>query len=267
MLDMHRVKPGTRVDLKDWPTKGKDFYRDRDAAEAEFESLRKELAELQYRLYAEGQRKLLVILQAMDAGGKDGTIRRVFEGVNPHGVQVTSFKVPSKRELAHDYLWRIHRDVPATGTIGVFNRSHYEDVLVVRVENLVPKSVWKMRYEQINQFERLLSETGTQILKFYLNISRKEQKERFQARLDEPKKRWKFSIGDLAKREKWDDYMEAYETVLTECSTSWAPWYVIPADQKWYRNVAISRIIVTTLRKMDPHFPQPEAALDGIRID
>jgi PPK2 family polyphosphate:nucleotide phosphotransferase len=267
MMKTHRVSPGSRIRLEQWPTSGKDFCPDRDAAEAEFKTLRKEFRELQFRLHAENERKLLIVFQAMDAGGKDGAIRRVFQGVNPQGVRVVSFKVPSSRELARDYLWRVHREVPDKGTIGVFNRSHYEDVLVVRVERLVPKSVWRARYEQINQFEKLLLDTGTTILKFYLHISQDEQKERFQARLDDPTRRWKFSLGDLEKRKKWDDYRLAYADAITRCSSDWAPWHIIPADQKWYRNLAISRVIVGTLRKMDPCFPQPDSALQDVELE
>jgi len=255
MSKQHQLKPGKKARLEEITTKGKQFAEDRSAAEEEFFALRDELAELQRRFYAEGRRKLLIVFQAMDAGGKDGTIRNVLRGVNPQGVRVTSFKAPSKNELSHDFLWRIHKAAPAAGMIGVFNRSHYEDVLVVRVDQLVPESVWKSRFEQINQFEQLLNDTGTTILKFYLHISKKEQKERFQARLEDPRKHWKFSREDVEKRKRWEDYMAAYEDALNRCSTIWAPWYVIPADQKWYRNLAVTRVIVSTLQQMDPQFP------------
>ena len=202
----------------------------------------------------------------MDAGGKDSTIRKVFEGVSPQGVRVTSFKAPSKRALARDFLWRIHKEVPGKGMIRVFNRSHYEDVLVVRVDSLVPESVWRQRYEQINRFEELVTETGTTILKFYLHISKKEQKERFEARLSDPTRHWKFSKGDLDKRAQWDDYMAAYQEALESCSTEQAPWFAIPADQKWYRNVAIARILVATLERLDPQFPAAEEGLDEIEV-
>ncbi|MFQ5401214.1 MAG: polyphosphate kinase 2 family protein [Anaerolineae bacterium] len=267
MPDTHRLKPERPIRLAEMPTKGKQFYPDREAAETEFRSLRRELAELQARLYAEGKHKLLVVLQAMDAGGKDGAIRRVFRGVNPQGVRVTSFKVPSKREMAHDFLWRIHREVPPKGMIGVFNRSHYEDVLVVRVHELVPESTWRPRFEHINQFEKLLTDTGTTLLKFYLHISPKEQKRRFQARLDDPTKHWKFSLEDLEKRKLWDTYMTAYEDVLNRCTTPWAPWYVIPADQKWYRNLAIARVIVNTIRELDPQYPEAEGDWRNLVIE
>ncbi|MEO8493546.1 MAG: polyphosphate kinase 2 family protein [Planctomycetota bacterium] len=267
MSNEHQLKPGKSTRLEAMQTKGKSFHDDRDSAEREFIELRDELADLQRCVYAEGKHKLLVVLQAMDAGGKDGTIRSVFRGVNPQGVRVTSFKQPSEDDMAHDFLWRIHRAVPATGMIGVFNRSHYEDVLVVRVENLVPKSVWEARFEQINQFERMLTETGTTILKFYLHISKEEQAERFQARLDDPKKNWKFSLDDLEKRKKWDEYMVAYEDLLNRATTDWAPWYVIPADQKWYRDLAIARVIVNTIRELKPKFPKATIDPGSIRVE
>jgi PPK2 family polyphosphate:nucleotide phosphotransferase len=248
-------------------TRGKDFHDEKAAAVAQFQALRERLIELQKRLYAEQKRKLLVILQAMDAGGKDGAINDVFRGVNVQGVDVTSFKVPTAEELAHDFLWRIHRAVPGSGMIGVFNRSQYGDVVVVRVDQLVPDSVWRARYEQINQFEKLLVETGTTILKFFLHISKKEQQKRFQERIDDPTKRWKFSRKDLRIRGQWDDYMAAYEDMLNRCTTEWAPWYVIPADQNWYRNLAIAKVIVDTLDRMDPRFPEPLDDISEIVIE
>lgn len=262
-----RLQPGQTIRLADTPSQGKQFYAgDKDTAVAEFKAARDEFVDLQQRFYADGRHKLLIVFQAMDAGGKDGTIRNVLRGVNPQGVRVHSFKVPSKEELAHDFLWRIHRVVPAQGMIGVFNRSHYEDVLVVRVHDIVPEAVWRPRYEQINAFEKLLGDTGTTILKFYLHISKEEQKERLQARLDDPSKHWKFSIEDLAKRELWNDYMAAYEEMLVNCSTPWAPWHVIPADQKWYRNLAITRIIVDALKQIDPQYPSPAADLSQVVV-
>ena len=267
MPHTHKLALKRPFTLEDLPTDGKQFHSDRDAAETEFKTLRKEFVQLQRQLYAEDKQKLLIVLQAMDAGGKDGTIRNILKGVNPQGVRVNSFKAPSKAELAHDFLWRIHKVVPARGMIGVFNRSHYEDVLVVRVHDLVPESVWRPRYTQINQFEKLLHDTGTRILKFYLHISKDEQKERFQARLDEPEKNWKFSLEDLEKRKFWPNYMAAYEEMLQECTTEWAPWYVIPANQKWYRNLTIMRTIVHTLREMNPQFPEAEENLDQIVIE
>jgi len=256
MPHTHRLKPGKKVKLADLSTRGKDFHKDRESAEEEFAELKKELVALQERLYAESKQKLLVVLQAMDTGGKDSTIRAVFSGLNPQGVQVTSFKEPTKEDLAHDFLWRIHKAVPASGYIGVFNRSHYEDIIVVRVANIFPESVWRPRYQQINQFEQLLAASGTRVLKFYLHISEDEQQKRLQERLDDPRKNWKFSPGDLAKRKEWKEYMEVYEDAFEQCTTDEAPWYVIPSDQKWYRNLAIVRVVVHALQEMDPQWPK-----------
>ncbi|MEW4489851.1 polyphosphate kinase 2 family protein [Thalassoglobus sp. JC818] len=262
----HRVDPGTDVQLKEIEADGKKLHDDRDAAEKEFKKYRKKIAELQARLYAEERQKLLIVFQAMDAGGKDGTTRAVFEGVNPQGVRVVSFKQPSHRELAHDFLWRIHFAVPPKGMIHVFNRSQYEDVLVVRVRELAPKEIWEPRFEQINQFEKYLSDTGTRILKFYLHITKDEQKERFEERIDIPEKNWKFSKQDLVKRGNWDHYRNAYEDVLSKCSTKHAPWYIIPANQNWYRNWVIAKTICHTLEEMDPQYPEPEDGLDDVVI-
>jgi PPK2 family polyphosphate:nucleotide phosphotransferase len=229
--------------------------------EAKLAKTIKRLDDLQYLLYAEKKRALLIVLQGMDAAGKDGTIRHVMSGVNPQGCSVTSFKVPNSEELAHDFLWRIHKVVPEKGMIGIFNRSHYEDVLVVRVHNLVPKEVWKARYDEINRFERNLEENDVKILKFFLHISRGEQESRFRERLHDPRKKWKFSKADASEREYWDDYVSAYEAVLSRCSTEYAPWFIIPSDHKWFRNLAISRIIVETLEEGDMHFPKsPESS-------
>jgi PPK2 family polyphosphate:nucleotide phosphotransferase len=266
MSDPHLLQPGKPISLSELSTRGRDFLDDRDKGEAEFFALRDELADLQHRLYAEGKRKLLVVFQATDAGGKDGAIRHVFRGVNSQGVRVTSFKAPTKEELAHDFLWRIHEVVPGVGMIGVFNRSHYEDVLIVRVDDLAPEEVWQPRYEQINQFEKLLHDTGTTIIKFFLHISKKEQKERFEERIENPRKRWKFSCEDLAKREQWDDYQMAYEEMLNRCTTPWAPWRVIPADQKWYRNYAICRALVQTLQGMELKYPQAIEELGCLKV-
>lgn len=267
MPKTHKLEPGRPFRLNDLPTAGKQFHPDRESAETEFRALRGEFVEYQRRFYADGKRKLLIVLQAMDAGGKDGTIRKITRGVNPQGVRVTPFKAPSKAALAHDFLWRIHKAVPGKGMMGIFNRSHYEDVLVVRVHNIAPEAVWRPRYAQINQFEKLLTDTGTTILKFYLHISKEEQKKRFQARLDDPTKHWKFSVEDLEKRKLWDDYMAAYEEMLRQCTTDWAPWYVIPADQKWYRNLTISRVMAQALRDLNPQYPEPEDDLTGIVVE
>ncbi|MEN8195234.1 MAG: polyphosphate kinase 2 family protein [Pseudomonadota bacterium] len=266
MPDTHALQPGQPVALGDIPTTAEVFAKDRAAARDEFRTLRRELIEWQRRLYAEGKQKLLIVLQAMDAGGKDGTIRNILKGVNPQGVRVESFKVPSKRELAHDFLWRVHRVVPGKGMITVFNRSHYEDVLVVRVEDIVPEAVWRPRFQAINDFERLLTESGTHILKFYLHISPGEQRERFKARLEVPEKHWKFSHADLDKAKDWDAYMVAYAEALEQCTTAAAPWHVVPADQKWYRNLAVMRTVVDRLRRMDPQYPPPEHDIKNVVI-
>jgi PPK2 family polyphosphate:nucleotide phosphotransferase len=267
MPEIHRLEPGRPVRLAGTSTRGRDFHTDRTAAEAEFAALRDDFIALQERLYAEDKRQLLLVFQAIDGGGKDGVIRNILSGVNPQGVRVTSFKVPTRPELARDFLWRIHQAVPGTGMIGVFNRSHYEDVLVVRVHNLVPEAVWRPRYDHINNFEKLLVDSGTTILKFYLHISKEEQRRRFQARLDDPRKHWKFSLEDVAKRQEWDDYVLAFEEMLNRCTTTWAPWHIIPGDQKWYRNLAVMRAIVDALQKMDPQFPAIKEDLSGVVLE
>lgn len=221
---------------------------------------------LQEALYAEGKHALLIILQGMDTSGKDGTIRHVFSTVDPQGVQVTSFKAPTPDELARDFLWRIHRAVPPKGIIGIFNRSHYEDVLIVRVHNLVPEAIWRERYDHINRFEELLSEHGTTILKFFLHISKAEQKKRLLERRDTPEKRWKFSLGDIRERAFWDDYQAAYEAVLTQCNTPYAPWHIVPADHKWYRNYVITRTVREALERLNPQFPQPESGIESVEV-
>lgn len=266
MPDTHRLTPGQPIVLSDCSTRGRDFRNDRDEAEQEFQKLREDFIELQSKLYAEGKQSLLIVLQAMDAGGKDSTIRKICQGVNPQGVEVTSFKKPSAAELAHDFLWRIHQAVPATGMVGIFNRSHYEDVLVVRVDNIEPEAVWRPRYQRINQFEEHLTACSTTVLKFFLHISKEEQKERFQDRLDRPEKNWKFDVGDLHKRSQWDDYQRAFEDMLNHCTTPHAPWHIIPSDQKWYRNVAVMRVIVDTMKRMNLQYPKSDD-LSGIMID
>jgi PPK2 family polyphosphate:nucleotide phosphotransferase len=260
------VSPGTQVKLADYDPNFSGNYQNKKSVKAELKDNRQRLQELQRVMWAEDKHTLLIVLQALDAGGKDGTIRHVMRGVNPQGCQVTGFKVPTKEELAHDFLWRIHKAVPRRGYIGIFNRSHYEDVLVVRVHDLAPEAVWQQRYEQINQFEKLLADTGTTILKFFLYISKEEQKERFEARLRDPAKNWKFSMGDVEERAYWDDYIRAFEDALSRCSTPWAPWYVIPANRKWYRNLVVSQIIVDTLEKLEMRYPPPLANAGEIVI-
>lgn len=266
MTQSFLIPPDTQVNLTDHDPGYSGDYRVKKDVKKELDRNREQLRELQRVLWAEGKHALLIVLQAMDAGGKDGTIRHVFRGVNPQGCSVTGFKVPTKEELAHDYLWRIHKATPRRGQIGIFNRSHYEDVLVVRVHNLVPEEVWSKRYEQINHFEKLLADSGTTILKFFLHISKDEQKKRFEARLQDPAKNWKFSMGDVDERGYWDDYQRAFEEALSRCSTPWAPWYVIPANHKWYRNLAVSRIIIETLKGLDMQYPPPLPNADQIVI-
>ncbi len=229
--------------------------RDKNSAVAQLEALREQIAEQQNKLYAEGKRSLLLVFQAMDTGGKDGAVKSLLTGVNPEGIAVTSFKVPSAEDLAHDFLWRIHQRTPARGMIGVWNRSHYEDVLVTRVHKLIDKATWETRYKDITAFEKLLVDSGTTILKFYLHIDLDEQKQRLQSRLDAPSKHWKFNEGDLKERALWHDYMEAYQDALAATSVEDAPWFVVPANKKWARNVAVAQIVLDTLKKMDPHYP------------
>ena len=262
----YRVKPGEKVDLDDWDPDDDGGF-EREDAEAETVELNLKLEALQEKLYAEGKHKVLVVLQAIDAGGKDSTIRKVFEHVNPQGVKVASFKKPTDLELSHDYLWRVHAKAPAAGEIVVFNRSHYEDVLVVRVHGFVPEKQWKRRYNHINAFEEMLSDEGTHIVKIFLHISKEEQRERFQDRLDVAEKNWKFAKGDLAERELWDDYQDAFTAMLEETSTEHAPWYVIPANRKWFRNRLISEILVDLLEDLDLQWPEAEEGLDGLVIE
>lgn len=266
-MNKYRVKPGSKVNLKKWdPDDNSEFNFSKKQGEKALPPLNKKLEYLQELLYAENKHKILIVLQAMDAGGKDGTIRQVYEGANPQGVKVKSFKRPTHEELSHDYLWRVHKHTPGNGEIVIFNRSHYEDVIVVRVNNLVPKKVWGKRYNHINNFEKMLADEGTTILKFYLNISKDEQKERFQERLDKKEKNWKFSLGDLEVRKKWGDYMRAYEDMLGKTSTEYAPWYIIPSNRKWYRNLVIASIIIDKLEKLNMKFPEPKDDLSQVII-
>jgi PPK2 family polyphosphate:nucleotide phosphotransferase len=240
---------------------------EKDDALSKLEKIREQLASLQYMLYAEGKRALLVVLQGIDAGGKDGTIKRVMTGMNPQGVTVTAFKAPDGAEKRHDYLWRVHNAIPEHGKIGIFNRSHYEDVLIARVHNLVPPAVWSKRYRQINDFERMLSENGVSVVKFLLYISKDEQARRFRARLEDPSKNWKFSQDDLRERQYWDQYIEAFHEALRKCSAPYAPWYVIPANKKWFRNYAVANILVHTLKSMKLAFPKSAGDLSHIEFE
>ncbi|MBP7934425.1 MAG: polyphosphate kinase 2 family protein [Phycisphaerae bacterium] len=267
-MNRYRVKPGEHIKLKEWDA---NQTHDCDGGKAEgrqrLADLGTELAHLQELLYAEHKHKLLIILQAMDTGGKDGTIRDVFHGVNPQGVKVASFKGPTPFELDRDYLWRVHLKVPAKGEMTIFNRSHYEDVLIARVHKLVPKEVWSRRFEHINAFEQMLADEGTVIRKFYLHIDLEEQKARIQSRLDDSRKNWKFNAADLEERKLWSDYMKAYEDVLEKTSTEWAPWYVVPANRKWYRNLVVAEVLVKTLKNLDMAFPKPAFDPLAYRVD
>ena len=267
-MKRYRIIPGSRVDLSEWdPNDTRAFAGSKQEAKKTLRALNDRLEPLQELLYAERKHKLLVILQAMDTGGKDGTIRHVFEGVNPQGVKVASFKAPSKEELDHDYLWRVHRRTPCSGEIMIFNRSHYEDVLVVRVHNLIPPEIWERRYEHINDFERMLANEGTEILKFYLHIGWEEQKERFRARLENRNKQWKFNLGDLEERKFWTEYMRAYEDMLSKTSTEEAPWYIVPANKKWYRNLVVATILVEKMEGLNMSYPDPEDNLSEVVIE
>ena len=260
------VQPGKKLKLNKLKTDDTGDFDDKEDAAAATQKNLEKLDELQELLYAEAKHAVLIVFQAMDGGGKDGAIEHVFSGVNPQGCQVTSFKVPTSLELAHDFLWRIHDAAPRKGMIGIFNRSHYESVLVERVHELVPEKTWKDRYDHINNFERLLADEGTMIIKFFLHISKDEQKRRMEARLEDKAKNWKFNVGDLKERDLWDDYMDAYEDALEKCSTEDAPWYVVPADKKWYRNWVVSDTIVRTLQSLGMKYPKPEPGLSKIVV-
>ncbi len=262
-----QVNPGSRFKLAKIDPRATPGFRDKAKAEAEMLRLTQRLEQLQADMWAENKHALLIVLQGMDTSGKDGTIRTVMSGVSPLGTRVTAFKVPTEEELDHDFLWRIHKAIPGKGEIGIFNRSHYEDVLVVRIHDVVPKLVWNARYEQINAFERLLAENGVVILKFFLHISKAEQKERLADRLNDPVKRWKFSLGDLEERKRWDEYMAAYQDAMSKCSTVHAPWHVVPADRKWYRNVAVASVIVEKLENLKIKVPVPDWDPRSIQIE
>jgi PPK2 family polyphosphate:nucleotide phosphotransferase len=267
-MDKYRVKPGAKVRLSKWdPDDQSEFKGDKEHGRAKVAKINDDLEALQDLLYGEHKHKVLVVLQAMDTAGKDGVIRSVFDGVNPQGVQVAAFKAPSAQELDHDYLWRVHQYAPGKGEMVIFNRSHYEDVLVVRVHNLAPKEVWSRRYEHINAFEKMLADEGTTILKFFLHISKDEQKARLQARLDDPEKHWKFAVGDLAERELWDQYMDAYNDAIEQTSTAWAPWYIVPANRKWYRDLVISTVLVKALKDLKMKYPENKDDLSKVVIE
>lgn len=262
-----QVPPGEPIRLSEFDARYHDPQFDKKSAKQQIKDNVQHLDNLGHRLYAENRRALLLVLQGMDTAGKDGTIRTVLRGVNPQICRIRSFKQPSHEEADHDFLWRVHRAVPRRGEVGIFNRSQYEDVLIVRVEELVPESEWRTRYDRINEFERLLVEGGITMLKCYLHVSKEEQRERLMARLDNPDKRWKFNHGDLETRAKWDEYMAAYEEALTRCNTEHAPWHIIPSDRKWARNLAVSQLVRETLERMNPQFPEAEDGLDEVEID
>ena len=261
------LPPGAEFHLHKLDPRQVEGDWNKDSAAVQIEANVAATRELAYRLYAEDRRSVLLVLQGMDTAGKDGTIRTVMTGINPQSCQIVPFKQPGPVELDHDFLWRIHLNTPRRGNIGIFNRSHYEDVLVVRVHNLVPKSEWETRYERINEFENLLVESGMVLIKCFLHVSKEEQRERLQARLDDPAKRWKFSLNDIAERKFWDDYQRAYEDALTRCNTSYAPWYVIPSDRKWYRNLVVSQLFREALEKMAPQIPPADPALEGVVVE
>lgn len=260
------LKPGETCDLANIESRIETDQYDKKSAYKKIEKNCEEMALLARKLYAENKRSLLLVLQAMDAAGKDSTVRTITRGVNPRSFQVYSFKKPSAEELDHDFLWRIHKQVPRIGNVGIFNRSHYEDVLVVRVHSLVPESVWSSRYEHINNFEKLLADNGTTIVKCYLHISKDEQQERLQARMDDPDSHWKVNLGDLDERKLWSQYREAYNDAITKCNTEWAPWHIIPADRKWYRNLVISELVLSKLKEMDPQYPKAAQDYRGITV-
>ena len=266
-LEKFRVKPGSKVDLSKVDAGFKDKYHHGGdkKVQKELETHINKMREQQYLMYAEGGRSLLICLQGRDAAGKDGTINHVLSAMNPQGCTVTGFKVPSAEEAAHDFLWRYHQAMPPKGHVAIFNRSHYEDVLVVRVHNLVPKKIWSQRYQQINDFEKMLSDNGIHILKFYLHIDPDEQLERFKKRIDDPARHWKISAGDYAERPFWDAYSKAYEAALSRCSTAHAPWFIIPSNHKWFRNLAVSRIISEYMESLRMKFPEPTVDIAEIR--
>ena len=266
MLDSLRVGPGSAARIAERSTDDR-LGLEKDEGEKRLHELVERIEELQYRLFAEERRSVLLVLQGLDASGKDGVVRRVFEGVNPTGVGVTSFRAPAGAELEHDYLWRIHRALPRRGTIGVFNRSHYEDVVAVRMYEIAPESVWRPRYGHLRDFERMLVDEETTVLKVFLNVSRDEQRARLQERVDDPGKRWKFQRDDLKVRERFDDWIAAWEEAVNETSTEWAPWHIVPADRNWVKAIAVAELVAGALERLDPQFPDPEEGIEGIRIE
>jgi PPK2 family polyphosphate:nucleotide phosphotransferase len=267
VIEALRVEPGSagRIAERD-PSDTLDLM-DKPTAKERLRALNDRLADLQELLYAEGRRSLLLVLQGLDASGKDGVIRSVFRGVNPQGCRVASFKAPTTIELAHDYLWRVHAQLPPRGSLGVFNRSHYEDIVTVRIRNLAPEEVWRRRPSHVNAWERMLTDEGMTIVKVFLNVSKEEQRKRLQERIDDPGKRWKFNLGDLELRRRFDELIAAYEEALTETSTPWAPWHVVPADRNWVKSVAVGQLLVDALERMDPQIPDAEPGIEGLVVE
>jgi PPK2 family polyphosphate:nucleotide phosphotransferase len=268
-LERYWVKPGSKVELSQIDTREKTLFQGEDKSEfdSQFCVLQDQLQDMQKMLYAQNKHRILVVMQAMDTGGKDGCIKHVFSHIDPQGIHVRSFKKPSEEELSHDFLWRVHSKVPHRGQLVIFNRSHYEDIIAVRVKKLFPDEVWKRRQSHVVDFERMLAEEGTTIVKIFLHISKEEQKKRLESRLRNPLKHWKFNPDDLADRKRWDDFMQAYEDVMSKTSTEFAPWFVVPADRKWYRNLCVARIMVDTMRKLDMTLPKIDWDPDGITIE
>lgn len=258
----YRITPERPIILANFNPNESESYNSKGDVKKELKKQCKRLAKLQERLYAQNKYSLLVVLQAMDTGGKDSTIKHVFSRVNPQGCRVWSFKAPTTEELSHDFLWRYHQRTPKRGMITIFNRSHYEDVLVVRVKQLISPEEWQKRYQMINEFERWLTLSNTKVIKFFLHISKDEQKRRLEKRLHNPDKRWKFSRSDLNERKFWDNYQRAFEDAINQCSTPYAPWYVIPANKKWYRNLVIARTVADTIEQLNPQYPEPEPGLE-----
>jgi PPK2 family polyphosphate:nucleotide phosphotransferase len=267
MIEQVRIQPGKRARIARRDARDTLGIDGKEAAKKRLAEIQERLAVLQARLHAEAQRSVLLILQGLDASGKDGVIRSVFTGLNPQGCRVVSFKAPSSGELAHDYLWRLHAAVPARGEIGIFNRSHYEDVVTVRVRDLAPRKVWSRRPDHIREWERMLSDEGTTIVKVFLNVSKDEQRARFQERVDDPEKRWKFNPRDLEVRDLFDDFIAAYEQVINATSTEWAPWHVVPADRNWVKSLAVAELLLDALERIDPKLPDPPEGIEGLRIE
>ena len=263
------MKPGTKIDFAKFESGEKSLFKGEGKSEfeAQFRTLQDQLQDLQKMLYAQNQHRILVVMQAMDTGGKDGCIKHVFSHIDPQGIHVRSFKKPSEEELSHDFLWRVHSKVPPRGQLVIFNRSHYEDIIAVRVKKLFPDEVWKRRQRHVVEFERMLAEEGTTIVKIFLHISKKEQKKRLEARLENPEKHWKFNPDDLADRARWEEFMTAYEEVISKTSTEFAPWFIVPADRKWYRNLCVARIMLDTMKKLDLKLPKIDWDPGGIKIE